>query len=202
MLKAKNIDFGYRADQLVLSDISFEVMPGERVHLSASSGAGKTTLARVLAGYERPLSGEITVDGDPLSYRGVCPVQLIGQHPELMLDPRMRMSDTLREAGEISPDLNARLGIRDEWLACYPHELSGGEMQRFCIARALMANPRYLIADEISTMLDAITQARIWKVLLEEVERRDIGLVFTTHSPALAERIATRTFRLLGGVTG
>ncbi len=112
MLKAKNIDFGYRADRLVLSDISFEVMPGERVHLSASSGEGKTTLARVLAGYERPLSGEITVDGDPLLYRGVCPVQLIGQHPELMLDPRMRMSDTLAEAAEISSELNERLGIR------------------------------------------------------------------------------------------
>lgn len=196
MLKAKNIDFGYRADRLVLSDISFEVMPGERVHLSASSGAGKTTLARVLAGYERPLSGEITVDGDPLLYRGVCPVQLIGQHPELMLDPRMRMRDALREAGEISPDLNARLGIRDEWLARYPHELSGGEMQRFCIARALMAHPKYLVADEISTMLDAVTQASIWKVLLEEVERAGMGLMFVTHSPALAERIATRTFRL------
>ena len=177
MLKAKNIDFGYRADRLVLSDISFEVMPGERVHLSASSGEGKTTLARVLAGYERPLSGEITVDGDPLLYRGVCHVQLIGQHPELMLDPRMRMSDTLREAGEISPDLNARLGIRDEWLARYPHELSGGEMQRFCIARALMAHPKYLVADEISTMLDAVTQASIWKVLLEEVERAGMGLM-------------------------
>ncbi len=202
MLKAKNIDFGYRANRLILHTVSLEVALGERVHISAPSGAGKTTLARVLAGYECPLSGEVLVDGNPLAYRGVCPVQLIGQHPELMLDPRMRMRDALREAGEISPDLNARLGIRDEWLARYPHELSGGEMQRFCIARALMAHPKYLVADEISTMLDAITQARIWKVLLEEVERRDIGLVFTTHSPALAERIATRTFRLLGGVTG
>ena len=69
-------------------------------------------------------------------------------------------------------------------------------MQRFCIARALMAHPKYLIADEISTMLDAITQASIWKVLLEEVERAGMGLMFMTHSPALAERIATRTFHL------
>ena len=202
MLAATNIDFGYRADRLILHAVTLEVMPGERVHISAPSGAGKTTLARVLAGYERPLSGEVLVDGNPLASRGVCPVQLIGQHPELMLDPRMRMRDALREAGEISPDLNARLGIRDEWLARYPHELSGGEMQRFCIARALMAHPKYLIADEISTMLDAVTQASIWKVLLEEVERAGMGLMFVTHSPALAERIATRTFRLLGGVTG
>ena len=99
MLAATNIDFGYRADQLILHAVSLEVIPGERVHVSAPSGRGKTTLARVLAGYERPLSGEVLVDGDPLTYRGVCPVQLIGQHPELMLDSRMRMRDTLAEAG-------------------------------------------------------------------------------------------------------
>ena len=70
--------------------------------------------------------------------------------------------------------------------------LSGGELQRFCIVRALAASPRYLIADEISTMLDALTQAQIWRALLAEVETRGLGLVLTTHSAALAARIATR----------
>ena len=78
----------------------------------------------------------------------------------------------------------------------YPHELSGGELQRFCIARALMARPRYLVADEISTMFDAVTQAQLWEFLLDEVERRELGLVFVSHAPALTERIATRVVEL------
>lgn len=196
MLEANNIVFAYGDGDIVLDGVSLSVDPGERVHIEAPSGVGKTTLARVLAGYEKPLSGNVIVDGAALPYRGICPVQLIGQHPELALDPRMRMIDSLSEAGEVSDVLNEKLGIRDAWLARYPHELSGGELQRFCIARALMAKPRYLIADEISTMLDAVTQASIWKVLLDEVVSRDMGLVFTTHSKALATRIATRTFSL------
>ncbi len=196
MLEATNICFGYDRDELVLSDVSLTVQPGERVYLEAPSGAGKTTLARILAGYETPLSGEVLLDGSPLPRRGACPVQLIGQHPEHVLDPRMQMRKILEEAGDISPELMRALGIRDEWMTRFPRELSGGEMQRFCIARALMVHPTYLIADEISTMLDALTQATIWKVLLYEIERNDMGLVFTTHSKALADHIATRTVRL------
>lgn len=192
MLSANEISFGYSKGSLLYSGFSLEVRPGERVYLSAPSGFGKTTLCRLLSGYEIPISGEVLVDGRPLPRRGACPVQLIGQHPELSLDSRMRMEDSLKEAGDVDVYLTERLGIKQQWLSRYPHELSGGEMQRFCIARALMANPKYLIADEMTTMLDAITQARIWKVLLEEADHRNLGLVFTTHSPSLAARIATR----------
>lgn len=192
MLSANEISFGYSKGSLLYSGFSLEVRPGERVYLSAPSGFGKTTLCRLLSGYEIPISGEVLVDGRPLPRRGACPVQLIGQHLELSLDSRMRMEDSLKEAGDVDVHLTERLGIKQQWLSRYPHELSGGEMQRFCIARALMANPKYLIADEMTTMLDAITQARIWKVLLEEADHRNLGLVFTTHSPSLAARIATR----------
>ena len=102
------------------------------------------------------------------------------------------MEAALEEAGEVDERLREALGIKTEWLRRYPHELSGGELQRFCIARALAANPRYLIADEISTMLDAVTQAQLWEFLRSEVERRGLGLVFVSHNPALVERIATR----------
>ena len=87
-------------------------------------------------------------------------------------------------------------GIRDAWLSRYPHELSGGELQRFCIARALGAHPSYLIADEVSTMLDAVTQAQIWRALVAEAEARAMGLIFVSHSPALASRLATRVVEL------
>ncbi len=189
MLEAHNVSFAYPKGPVILEDISLEVAPRQRLYVQAPSGTGKTTLCRILAGFQRPSSGEVLVDGQPLSKRGPCPVQLIGQHPEHALDPRMRMKDSLLEAGPLDEGLLQRLGIQQRWLSRFPHELSGGELQRFCIARALMANPRYLIADEISTMLDAVTQAHIWRRLLEEVEQRGLGLVFTTHSVTLAEQV-------------
>ncbi len=203
MLEARGITFGY-GGRLLYEGLDLSVGPDERVALCAPSGFGKTTLCRLLAGYERPQAGQVLVDGDPLPKRGVCPVQMIWQHPETAVDPRMRMANTLAEAGEVPERLLDDLGIQRRWLFRYPHELSGGELQRFCIARALAANPRYLVADEISTMLDAVTQAQIWDVLLAETGRRGIGLVFVSHSPALAERIATRTVDLTvyAGVCG
>ncbi|WP_165060943.1 ABC transporter ATP-binding protein [Adlercreutzia sp. ZJ154] len=196
MLEARNVVFRYGHDKPIYDNFSVQVKRSERLYLDARSGFGKTTLCRLLAGYEQPEAGGIYIDGDPLPQRGVCPVQLIGQHPERTLDARMRMRNSLAEAGSYDKALLARLGIRSEWLSRFPHELSGGELQRFCIARALMANPSYLIADEISTMLDAVTQVYIWNVILEECERRELGLVFTTHSRSLADRIATRTLCL------
>ena len=143
MLEAQGITFGYpQAARPLYEDFSFAVAPGERVALVAPSGFGKTTLCRILAGYVEPQAGRVLIDGDPLPTRGACPVQLVGQHPELAVDPRMRMRDTLAEAGEASPELLDELGIDRRWLTRYPHELSGGELQRFCIARALMPEPR------------------------------------------------------------
>ena len=210
MLEARDISFGYPGTgKLLYEGFSLCVEAGECLELRAPSGFGKTTLCRVLAGYERPSKGSVLVDGRPLPKRGACPVQLVLQHPELAVDPRMRMRDTLLEAlahagsgasaGAFDDEL-ARLkdglGIQEKWLSRFPHELSGGELQRFCVARALLAKPRYLIADEMTTMLDALTQAQLWAFLLEELEVRDMGLIFVSHSPALAERIATRTVDL------
>lgn len=197
MLEARDIAYAYPgAREPLYRGFNLVVDAHERVALSAPSGFGKTTLCRLLAGYERPHKGEILVDGAPLPKRGACPVQLILQHPETAVDPRMRMEQTLAEAGKVPQALLDDLGIQAKWLTRFPHELSGGELQRFCIARALAANPRYLVADEISTMLDAVTQAQIWRFLVSETERRGIGLVFVSHSPALTERIATRVVDL------
>ncbi len=192
MLEARGITFGYKSGKPLLSDVGLSVAPGERVALLAPSGFGKTTLCRILAGYERPWAGEVLCDGASLPRLGACPVQLIGQHPELAVDPRLRMRDTLAEAGEVPAALLEEVGIRGEWLTRFPHELSGGELQRFCIARALATRPRYLICDEVSTMLDAVAQAHIWRALLAYVKREGAGMLFVSHTPALTERIAIR----------
>ena len=99
--------------------------------------------------------------------------------------------DAVRETG-----LLERFGIREAWLDRFPHELSGGELMRFCIVRALIAEPRYLVCDEMTAMLDAVTQAEIWHEVLSIAGERDMGLVLVSHSPALVERLATRTFGL------
>ncbi len=200
MLELRDIAYTYPdAKTPTIAGVTLQVAPGERVALCAPSGFGKTTLCKVAAGFLRPRVGEVLVDGAVLSKRGVSPVQMIFQHPELAVDPRMRLRKTLLEAtkdqGELDRLSNA-LGIRATWLNRYPHELSGGELQRICIARALATHPRYLVADEISTMLDAITQADLWQFLLQETREREIGMLFVSHSLALTERIATRVVDL------
>ena len=216
-LQAKGICFSYGRQQ-VLHDFNLTVKPRERVALRAPSGTGKTTLCRILAGYLQPASGTVLADGMPLPRRGASLVQLIAQHPERMMDPAIPIRRSLAEAtiepedaqalasweekgggiegGSTVPQLLESLGVQREWLERFPVELSGGELQRCCIARALIARPRYLICDEISTMLDAATQAYLWRFLIEHARANAIGMVLVTHSDALLDRIATRVVEL------
>ena len=120
----------------------------------------KTTLMKILAGYLQPDAGRVLVDGKPLPAKGYCPVQMVWQHPERAVNPRLTLRKTLAEGDGIDRRLEEGLGIEEDWKGRFPQELSGGELQRFCIARALGRRTRYLIADEISTMLDLITQGR------------------------------------------
>lgn len=196
MLEARDVCFAYKKGREIYRGINLSVSPDERVALQAPSGFGKTTLCQILGGYLQPTAGKVLVDGEPLPKRGVCPVQLIWQHPEKVLDPRMRMRDSLAEAGEVDPRIAEALGIQRRWMNRFPHELSGGEMQRFCIARALTAKPKYLIADEISTMLDTVTQAQLWDFLVRETSEQGIGMVLVSHSPELTARVATRVVQL------
>ncbi len=192
-LEAKNIYFRYNTKQSwILENKSLSFERGERVALLAPSGYGKTTFALLLSGYLEPDKGEILLDEKPLPKKGICPVQLIYQHPEKAINPRWRMRRVLEECGEIRMDLLDALGIEKAWLERFPRELSGGEIQRFCVLRALMSGSEYLICDEISTMLDTITQAQIWNVVLSEAERRNMGIIAVTHNRMLAERVCNR----------
>lgn len=196
-LEAKNVFFRYgRRQRWVLENVSLTVKQGERLALFAPSGFGKTTLAMLLAGYLTPVQGEILLDQSPLPREGVCPVQLIYQHPERAINPRWRLKRVLEESGKLQEDVLDAFGIERAWLDRFPRELSGGELQRFCVARALMSGAQFLICDEISTMLDVITQAQIWNVVLQEAERRNMGLIAVTHNQNLARRISTAIYDL------
>lgn len=157
--------------------------------------------------------------------RGPRPVQLIWQHPEQAFDPLLRLGRSLAEgvppraaarasgssgAGSLGArsaaacleavrdtGLLERFGIREAWLDRFPHELSGGELMRFCIVRAFIAEPRYLVCDEMTAMLDAVTQAELWREVVAIASERSMGIVLVSHSPALVDRVATRLFRLI-----
>ncbi len=196
-LEGKNLFFRYdQKKPWILEDVSIKIEKGQRLAVSAPSGYGKTTLALLLAGYLEPVKGEILLDGRPLPRKGFCPVQLIYQHPEKAINPRWRLRRILEESGQRKEEVLDAFGIERNWLDRFPRELSGGELQRFCVARALLCGADYLICDEVSTMLDAITQAQLWKVILEEAKRRNMGILAVTHNKHLAGRIAERTIDL------
>lgn len=204
VLEACGLSFAYPCGRSLFHGLDLTIRPGERVALEAPSGTGKTTLCRLLSGYLEPTAGSVRVDGAPLApvsrlHGQASPVQLLWQHPEQAFDPRMRMDESLAEAsagdGELE-SLRCAFGVRDEWLSRLPHELSGGELMRFAMVRALATRPSYLIADEATAMLDAVTQAELWHVLLDLQGREGWGLVLVSHSPDLVRRVATRRVRL------
>lgn len=195
-LKAENVSFQYGNNTPLFENVSLEVNENEIVGIVAPSGFGKTTLCKILAGYESPSTGEVTLDGSPLPVVGYHPVQLVFQHPEKAINPRWKMSQVLSESGEQDQEILQKLGIQQEWLKRWPSELSGGELQRFCIARALASHTRFLIADEMTTMLDAITQAQIWHAVMEIAKKRKMGIIVVSHDESLVKKLCHRVIRL------
>lgn len=192
MLEAKDLSYRYGEDSPVLCNVSLRVADGERLALLGPSGRGKSTLALLLAGYLPLQKGAITLDGALLPKDCYNPVQLIYQHPEKAMDPRWKVGDTLREAWDVPEELLTAIGAEPDWLTRWPHELSGGQLQRLSILHALSPKTRMLIADEITASLDPITQAQIWSVILREIEKNRTMLIAITHNEALAQRICTR----------
>ena len=203
-LEARDISFKYgKGTRQILDHVNLTVEPGESVGIMAPSGYGKTTLCKILAGYEKPDQGEVLLDGTPIrAFRGYSPVQMVWQHPELSVNPKRRLRTVTAEGDWSFEDtgerarIEAELGIRDEWKERFPVEVSGGELQRFCIARALGRRTKLLIADEMTTMLDLITQGQIWDFVLKELKRRDIGMIAVSHSPELLEKVCDRVVHL------
>ena len=165
-LEAKNISFRYtEGGKQVLNHVNLVAEDKERVGIMAPSGFGKTTLLKILSVYEKPESGQVLLNGKSIAdFKGFLPVQMIWQHPELSVNPRRKLKTVLAE-GDWPKDsdvlrnrIEKELGILDDWKERYPVEVSGGELQRFCIARALGQRTRILLADEITT-----TRKNFWR---------------------------------------
>ncbi|ANE23198.1 peptide ABC transporter [Denitrobacterium detoxificans] len=209
LLSAHDVSFAYHASEPILSHVDFQIAEGEKVALFGPSGCGKSTLARVLCGLLKPDSGRVTWDNADalpnearlLPSTGFLPVQMVHQHPERAVNPRWRLGKTLLESWDPPAELRERFGIEPAWKKRFPNELSGGELQRFCVMRALAPQTRILVCDEITTMLDVVTQAQIWEAIMDLAEERGMGVLVITHNAYLAERLCDRVVAFEGAAS-
>lgn len=193
MLRVENLSFSYDGKKKILKDVSLSLKPGEILGLMAPSGFGKSTLGKLMAGYIKAPRGAVTVDGKDINdLKGFLPVQMVHQAPEKNVNIRWKVEKILNEGWEVNFDVREKFGIEDSFLDKFPTELSGGELQRVCIARVLSKDTKYLIADEVTTMLDSISQAQICHLLIHFAKKHGLGILFISHNQALLEAVADR----------
>ncbi|MER5676381.1 MULTISPECIES: ABC transporter ATP-binding protein [Streptomyces] len=210
MLELRAITAGYDRRAPVVRSANLTIGPGESVGLLGPSGCGKSTLARVAALLHRPDAGQVVIDGQQArGWRHRAPREqrtafgVVFQQPRLSADPRLTLTDLisepLRAAGRPSeapalvPELAARAGLGVDLLTRRPHEVSDGQLQRACLARALVLRPRWLICDEMTAMLDASTTAALVHVVEEYRRRSGAGLLCVGHDRVLLDRWCDRT---------
>ncbi|MGC4779487.1 ABC transporter ATP-binding protein [Micromonospora chalcea] len=212
-LAAHQVSVAY-GRQRVLDRVDLHIAPGETVGLRGPSGSGKSTLARVLALLHAPDSGHLTLDGSPVrGARHRLPasvrtrVAILFQSPRAATDPRLSLADIVAEplratgtpreqAAARTAELADLVGLTTDLLTRRPHAVSDGQLQRACLARALVHRPDYLLCDEATAMLDASTQAHVAAVIGDYQRRQGAGVLVITHDPALMARWATRVVEL------
>jgi len=215
LIELKSIDKVYkkggffsRQEFRVLKDVSIKINDGEHIGIVGSSGAGKTTLAKVLSFLEPYSNGSIYVDSVRVNKKNIIKyrsrVGMVFQDPLTSLDPRMKIISTLKEALK-EKDIDAIykycdiVNIKQSLLARYPKELSGGEQQRVAIARALISNPQYIIFDEATSALDVSTQSKILNLICDINKDKAYSYIFITHDLKLASFISDRIYVIYGG---
>ena len=188
-LNANNITFSYNKKKPILKDVSLSLSSNQIIGLMGDSGSGKSTLCKIIAGYIQNYTGEVTIDYEKIPDKDYYPIQLIFQHPEKTMNPKWKMEKVLNEAWNPPQELKDTFGLKDAWLTRWPSELSGGELQRFSILRALNPKTKFIIADEISTMLDAVTQVQIWESLIKHCKANNVGILAVSHDEELLDVI-------------
>ncbi|MCQ6556180.1 ATP-binding cassette domain-containing protein [Streptomyces sp. C10-9-1] len=210
MIELDGITAGYDRRTPVVRGASLSLAPGEAVGLLGPSGCGKSTLARVVALLHRPEAGRLAVDGEPVcAWRHRAPRRLrtaigvVFQQPRLAADPRLRLVDLIAEplratgrregAARRAAELAETVGLTGELLRRRPHEVSDGQLQRACLARALVLRPRLLVCDEMTAMLDASTTAALVAAVESYRAASGAGLLAVGHDRVLLGRWCDRT---------
>ena len=194
-----------------LSEVSFSLQAGQTLAVVGESGCGKSTLARQLTMIERPSAGALWLDGVDVAMAGSAQrtalrrqVQMVFQNPYASLNPRQTVAATLEEPLRINTALGsaerrersaewlARVGLRPEHGRRYPHMFSGGQRQRIAIARAMILQPRIVVADEPVSALDVSIQAQILNLFMDLQAEFGMACVFISHNLGVVEHMADR----------
>lgn len=199
VLTVKNLAVA-RGNRKLFQEFNLELREGEKLALTGPSGIGKTTLLDALAGLLKPQSGTVLRD-QSLSRHGI---QKLYQDPPAAFPDRISLSRTLKDVARLHrTDWNEvlhhleQLGISPALLNRRPDEVSGGELQRISIARALTVKPKILLADEPTSRLDPITQRETMAMLAGIAAKKRISIVLVTHDQNIAEKWADRTISLV-----
>ena len=203
----------------VLSEVNFEIYRGETVAVVGESGSGKSTTARVITGLLSPTEGKIIFDDEilPADYRNrslhqLQQIQMIYQMPDTAINPHHRIRDIIGrplsfylnlEGSEKKQRLHELMEMIEldpkQFLGRFPSELSGGQKQRICIARALAANPSFIICDEVTSALDQLVAEEILRLLDRLQQELNLAYMFITHDLATVKAIADRVVVMLQG---
>ena len=220
MLSAEDITVTFKRRDgtsfAALDHVSLQVPDGGAVGLVGESGSGKTTLVRVICGLQKPDSGRVVFGerineqtgkgtNDSSRATGAGGIQMIFQDAVGALDPRQRVGDAIAEVGRVHhldvdvDGLLAQVGLPAEYKARFPSELSGGQCQRICVARALALRPSLLIGDEPVSALDVSVQARILRLLGDLREKNGLSLLLITHDLAVVSAVCDYVYVLERG---
>ncbi len=206
---------GRREPVRAVRDVSFAIPPGKTLGLVGESGCGKTTLSRAVLGLI-PCEGEIHLQGQRVDWRNSGPalrrkMQLIFQDPYASLNPRFTVEQTLNEPlwvhyqwekakrKERVRRIMDLTGLANAWRGKYPHEFSGGQRQRIAIARALILEPTFVIADEPVSSLDVSIQAQILNLLRDMKRELGLTMLFISHDLAVVRHVADEVAVMRGG---
>lgn len=218
LLEAKNLAKHYPVSQgwlkpkalaRALDGVSFTLTPGRTLAVVGESGCGKSTLARQVTMIEAPTGGELWMGGVNITEAGKSTlkrvrshVQMVFQNPYASLNPRKKVSAMLEEPLVINTGLSqserrdkaqammAKVGLRPEHYSRYPHMFSGGQRQRIAIARALMLDPKVIVADEPVSALDVSIQAQVLNLLMDLQQATGVSYLFISHNLSVVEHIA------------
>ena len=192
-----------------LNGVSFELQAGKTLAVVGESGCGKSTLARALTLIEEPSAGSLQIAGQDVAGANKAQrkqlrrdVQMVVQTPYASLNPRQKIGDQLAEPLLINTQLSPserrervqammqQVGLRPEHYQRYPHMFSGGQRQRIALARAMMLQPKVLVADEPTSALDVSIQAQVLNLFMDLQEEFDTGYVFISHTLAVVRHVA------------